>query len=70
MLNLSSAHLAKHPAMFRYLYFLATSFRLTTYKAWKSDGEPNPFVKKTYRHNGTHQVEFTDIFEDVLTQRN
>lgn len=69
MFNPSATYLSKHHALFRYIYFLATSFRLTSYKAWKSDGEPNPFVRKSYRHKATQKMEFVDIFEDVLTPR-
>ena len=66
MLKLSPAQLAKRSAAFRYLYFMVTSFKMKSFRAWQRDGEPNPFVEKTYRHNVTERVEFADIFEDVL----
>jgi hypothetical protein len=66
MLKLSPSSLAKRSETFRYLYFVITSFKLKSFRAWKKAGEPNPFVTKTYRHNVTARVEFTDIFDDVL----
>ncbi|MEL7151712.1 MAG: hypothetical protein AAGK71_13315 [Pseudomonadota bacterium] len=66
MIKLSPARLAKRSAAFRYTYYLVTAFKLKSFRSWKKDGEPNPFVEKTYRHNVTERVEFTDIFEDVL----
>lgn len=66
MLKKSPSELAKRSAAYRYLYFVVTSFKMKSFRAWKRDGEPNPFVEKTYRHNVTERVEFTDIFEDVL----
>lgn len=66
MLKLPASKLARRSAAFRYAYFVVTSFKLKSFRAWKDAGEPNPFVGKTYRHNVTERVEFTDIFEDVL----
>lgn len=66
MFKLSPAKLAKRSAAFRYAYYVLTAFKLKSFRSWQQDGEPNPFVCKTYRHNVTERVEFTDIFEDVL----
>ncbi len=66
MLNFSKEKLAGKPALFRYAYFLVSSCRYKSFRAWKRDGEPNPFVTKTYRHTVTERVEFTDIFDDLL----
>ncbi|MDJ0639643.1 MAG: hypothetical protein QNJ20_12455 [Paracoccaceae bacterium] len=69
MLKLSGSRLAEQTAFVRYIYFLFTSCCLKTFRSWQSEGEPNPFVKKTYRVVCTEQVEFTDIFQDVLSSR-
>ena len=61
----SKETLAKRSSLFRYVHFLVSSFSYRSYAAWKADGEPNPFVTKTYRHNGTRQVEFLDIFGEI-----
>ena len=60
----SKETLAKRSRLFRYVHFLVSSVRFTSYSAWKASGEPNPFVTPTYRHKGTHQVEFLDIFKE------
>ncbi len=60
----STETLAKRSSFFRYLHFIVSSVRYKSFAAWKADGEPNPFVTPTYRHKGTHQVEFLDIFKD------
>ena len=60
----SKEALAKRSSLFRYVHYLISSFSLKSYAAWKAEGEPNPFVAKTYRHNGTRQIEFLDIFGD------
>ena len=66
MLRMSPSGLEKRSATFRYVYFLITSVKFKSFRAWKEDGEPDPFVEKTYRTVVTERVEFTDIFEDVL----
>ncbi|MEO1536701.1 MAG: hypothetical protein AAFR73_03130 [Pseudomonadota bacterium] len=58
--------MSKRSAAFRYAYYLVTSFKFVSFRAWHKSGEPNPFVGKTYRRVATERVEFTDIFEDVL----
>lgn len=60
----SKETLAKRSRLFRYLHFLISSVSIKSYAAWKAEGEPNPFVSPTYRHKGTRQVEFLDIFGD------
>lgn len=70
MFRLSASKLAEKPALHRYLYFLFSSFQLTSFRAWRRAGEPNPFVGKTYRQHVTERVEFVDIFgDDLATQR-
>lgn len=66
MPKLSPQYLARRSATFRYLHYVLTTFRLRSFASWRSEGEPNPFVRKTYRRVYTERVEFTDIFEDVL----
>ena len=66
MFKLPASKLSQKSELFRYFYYVFSSFKLRSFKAWKKAGEPNPFVAKTYRHNVTARVEFTDIFEDVL----
>ena len=70
MINYTAPKLAEKSAVFRYLHFVITSFRLKSFRSWKEAGEPNPFVEKTYRTVRTERVEFVDIFEDVLTPEN
>jgi len=69
MLKYTEPKLAKKSAYFRYLHYTITSFRLKSFRSWKSAGEPNPFVEKTYRPVRTERIEFVDIFEDVLAPR-
>ena len=58
----SQETLARRSSLFRYLHFLISGVRYKSYAAWKAEGEPNPFVSPTYRHKGTRQVDFLDIF--------
>ena len=60
----SKETLAKRSSFFRYVHFLISSVSYKSYATWKADGEPNPFVSPTYRHKGTRQVEFLDMFGD------
>ena len=64
MPKFSKETLAKRSRLFRYVHYVITSVRLVRYAQWKRDGEPNPFVTPTYRHKGTRQAEFHDIFRD------
>ena len=64
MPKFSKETLAKRSRLFRYVHYVITSVRLVRYAQWKRDGEPNPFVTPTYRHKGTRQVDFLDIFGD------
>lgn len=70
MIFYTGPKLAEKSAIFRYLHFLVTSFRLESFRSWQAAGEPNPFVGKTYRAVRTEQKEFVDIFEDVLAPQN
>ena len=66
MIIYTEPKLAAKPVMFRYLHYIITSVRLKSFRSWKADGEPNPFVEKTYRPIQTERIEFVDIFEDIL----
>ena len=68
MFKMSASKLAERSATFRYLYFLISSFKPIGFKAWKEQGEPNPFVEKSYRRVVTERVEFVDIFGDDLNR--
>ena len=70
MIFYTAPKLAEKSAFFRYLHFVLTCFRLKSFRSWKADGEPNPFVGKTYRAVRTERVEFVDIFEDILSPHN
>jgi len=59
--------LKRTPKVFRFLYYLVSSFRLTSYRQWKSQGEPNPFVSASYDRPATSQTEIVEIFRDSLT---
>lgn len=64
MFKLSGPALAGKSCYLRYVYFLVSGFRFKSYRAWREAGEPNPFVKKSYRHQATHRVEYIDIFAE------
>ena len=69
MFKMSATNLAEKSAAFRYLYFLISSFKPIGFKAWKEQGEPNPFVEKTYRRVVTERIEFVDIFGEDLNRK-
>lgn len=58
--------LGEKPHLFRYIYFILSSFRLISYRQWKSQGEPNPFVSQKAKRRHTCQQEIVDIFQDRL----
>lgn len=58
--------LAQKSRLFRYVFYLASGFRLKSFRSWANEGEPNPFVTKTYRSVRTERVEFSDIYDDML----
>ena len=66
MFKVSWTDLFRRSANLRYIYYVVSAVRLQSFKQWRDDGEPNPFVRKTYRHAVTERAEFTDIFGDVL----
>ena len=66
MLVLTEQNIKRRSKVYRYLFFLVTNVRFKSYGAWLREGEPNPFVAKTYRHTQTERVDFIDIFEDKL----
>ena len=65
MFTVSELKLAEKSRFFRYVFYLISGFRLTSFHTWTQEGEPNPFVKRAYRQRQTRRVEFTDIFEDL-----
>lgn len=68
MFKMSASSLAGKSAAYRYAYFLVTSFKPVGFKAWRHQGEPNPFVGKSYRRVVTERVEFVDIFGEDLNR--
>ncbi len=69
MFFFSQESLAKRSKAFRYLHYIISGVRYVPFAKWNAKGEPNPFVKPTYRHKGTHQAEFAEIFEDLRGPR-
>lgn len=69
MFNLTEDCLSKRCQYFRYFFYLLSGFRLKSFRSWKREGEPNPFVAKTYRATQTERVEFVDIFDDMIDGR-
>lgn len=61
--------LDRKPRLYRYFFYLLSSFRIVTLKGWMREGEPNPFVQKTQRVRVTHRQEIQDIFEESLGRR-
>ena len=55
--------------LYRYFFYLLSSFRPVTITAWVNEGEPNPFVADPPRVRMTHQQEIQDIFKDSLGRR-
>ena len=64
MVKMTEPGLKKRSLIFRYFFYLVSGRRLRSFKAWKEEGEPNPFVAKSYRPIVTERVEFDDLFED------
>lgn len=58
--------LERRSKAYRYLFYLVSNVRFKRYRTWLREGEPNPFVGKTYRKVQTERVEFDDIFEDIF----
>ena len=69
VLSIDRDTLNERSRLFRYVYFLISSFSLKSMDQWSRDGEPNPFVQSRPRSRQTHQQEIMDIFEDTLRQR-
>lgn len=69
MFKFSAQELAGKPRCFRYLHYILTNLRLISPREWKKAGEPNPFVRKTYRHKMSEIADFNDIFEDFHASR-
>ena len=61
-------NLAQRSRLYRYLYYLISSFRLTSFSTWKTKGEPNPFVTKKYRPKASELADFADIFDDYKSR--
>jgi len=66
MFSITDLRLAKRSRIFRYFFYLVSGFRLKSFRSWSQEGEPNPFVAKTYPVRRTERIEFIDIFDDVL----
>ncbi len=62
MFKVNASALANKSAAIRYLYYVLTACDLKSFRSWRKDGEPNPFVEKTYRQHVTERVEIVDIF--------
>lgn len=58
--------LGQMPPVFRYLYFIVSSFRMVSFNQWKAKGEPNPFVSQRAKRRHTSQQEIIDIFQDKV----
>ena len=70
MLKFTATDLAEKSAVFRYVYYVLTAFNPKSFRTWQREGEPNPFVEKTYRQHVTDRIEFVDIFSNELGVRN
>ncbi|MBT8425976.1 MAG: hypothetical protein HKM96_07780 [Boseongicola sp.] len=55
--------------VYRYFFYLLSSFRPVPMSQWVEEGEPNPFVTETRRVRITHQAEIQDIFHKSLGRR-
>ncbi len=64
MFQFTQRRLARKSKLFRYAFFIISSVQLKSFRSWTKEGEPNPFVAKTYRHKQSRRVEFDDIFDD------
>jgi len=58
--------LGKNSYIFRYVYFMLSSFRFKSFAQWKAEGEPNPFVAKKLKRRQTSRQEIVEIFHDKL----
>jgi hypothetical protein len=65
MIFFSQDSLAKRSKPFRYLHYIVSGVRYVSFATWNANGEPNPFVRPSYRHKGTHRAEFTEIIKDL-----
>ena len=69
MIKFSAQELAGKSCCFRYLHYIVTNLHLISPGEWRRAGEPNPFVRKTYRHKMSEIADFDDIFEDFHANR-
>lgn len=61
--------LSKKSPFFRYFFYIFSSFRPVSFRNWKANGEPNPFVTPSYKkREQTERVEFIDIFSEDLSR--
>jgi hypothetical protein len=69
MFQIDQDRLSAKPRLYRYVFYLLSSFRPVALSKWSDEGEPNPFVPVTRRVKVTHRTEIQDIFEDTLGRR-
>ena len=62
MLNGIAQTFARKSPHYRYVYFILSGLRFKSFSAWKKDGEPNPFVRPSYRVRSTSRAEIEDLF--------
>ena len=55
--------------LYRYFFYLLSSFRPVPMSVWVDEGEPNPFVNRSQRVRVTHRREIQDIFHESLGRR-
>lgn len=69
MFHIDQDRLAQKSRLYRYFFYILSSFRPVAFSAWTEEGEPNPFVPVTRRIRVTHRNEIQDIFRDSLGRR-
>lgn len=58
--------LDRRPAFFRYIYFLVSTGKFQTFRRWRGNGEPNPFVRPDYAPRATSENEIIETFDQQL----
>ena len=69
MFKVDQDRLAQTSRLYRYFFYIFSSFRPVALSTWTEEGEPNPFVPVTRRIRVTHRTEIQDIFQDSLGRR-
>jgi len=63
MLKQSAMSLRRKPKWFRFVYFIVSGVRFTSYRTWSEAGEPNPFVSLCHTaRRSTSRQEVIDVF--------